>query len=87
VVVTGCPDGACTNRLGVRWTEQRIDGLRDPRLRAHVPRERVARVWAARHEKAALAARIAAFRALLAALPDPNGAPRSRTDAVRETVT
>ena len=86
VVVTGCPDGACTNRLGVRWTEQRIDGLRDPRLRAHVPRERVARVWAAHHEKATLAGRIAAFRALLAALPDRDEATRSRIAAVGETV-
>ena len=48
VVVAGCPESACYNRLGVDWTEQRFAGKRDPYLRARVPRERIATVWALR---------------------------------------
>ena len=46
VVVTGCREGHCAYRLGPEWTEQRLDGERDPRLRERVPRERIARIWA-----------------------------------------
>jgi coenzyme F420-reducing hydrogenase delta subunit len=45
VLLTGCGEGDCFYRLGIRWTQQRIAGLRDPRLRARVPRERVATCW------------------------------------------
>jgi coenzyme F420-reducing hydrogenase delta subunit len=47
VVLTGCREGQCNYRLGRQWTEERIDGLRDPQLRARVPRERIAQIWAA----------------------------------------
>lgn len=46
VVITGCRDGECFHRLGVRWTEERIAGKRDPALRARVPRERIRIAWA-----------------------------------------
>lgn len=45
VVLAGCPGNACRERLGQRWTEERIAGLRDPWLRARVPRERIALSW------------------------------------------
>jgi ferredoxin/coenzyme F420-reducing hydrogenase delta subunit len=69
VVITGCRDGGCNYRLGPRWTEERINGERDPRLRARVPRERIARIWAAPTEPGKLARRIAAFQAELQRLP------------------
>jgi quinol-cytochrome oxidoreductase complex cytochrome b subunit/coenzyme F420-reducing hydrogenase delta subunit len=47
VVLAGCPANACRERLGQRWTDERIAGLRDPWLRARVPRERVAASWSA----------------------------------------
>jgi quinol-cytochrome oxidoreductase complex cytochrome b subunit/coenzyme F420-reducing hydrogenase delta subunit len=47
VVLTGCREGQCNYRLGRRWTEERVGGLRDPQLRARVPRERIAEIWAA----------------------------------------
>lgn len=66
VAVVGCAQSACYNRLGVKWTEQRFAGERDPYLRARVPRERIAKIWApalavkkAESEIAALAARLA----------------------------
>jgi quinol-cytochrome oxidoreductase complex cytochrome b subunit/Fe-S-cluster-containing hydrogenase component 2 len=45
VVLAGCPGNACRERLGQRWTEERVAGLRDPWLRARVPRERIAASW------------------------------------------
>jgi quinol-cytochrome oxidoreductase complex cytochrome b subunit/Fe-S-cluster-containing hydrogenase component 2 len=45
VVLAGCPANACRERLGQRWTEERIADLRDPWLRARVPRGRVAASW------------------------------------------
>ena len=46
VLVSGCREGGCEFRLGQRWTEERLAGQREPQLRAAVPRERIATVWA-----------------------------------------
>ena len=48
VVVAGCPENACYNRYGGEWTAQRLAGLRDPHLRARVPRNRLRVFWAGR---------------------------------------
>jgi coenzyme F420-reducing hydrogenase delta subunit len=69
ILLAGCGQDDCYNRLGVRWTEQRLAGTRDPRLRARVPRERLATSWTARHESARLAQDVADLTARLAALP------------------
>lgn len=50
VVVAGCSESACYNRLGVEWTRQRFAGARDPYLRKRVPRERLATIWASPFE-------------------------------------
>ncbi len=42
IVIAGCAANACYQRLGQRWTEERIAGRRDPWLRARVPRGRIA---------------------------------------------
>ncbi len=76
VAVAGCAERECHNRLGVEWTRQRFAGERDPYLRARVPRERVATIWAGPTETARLVRELAAFRDRLAALPPE--APRVR---------
>jgi ferredoxin/coenzyme F420-reducing hydrogenase delta subunit len=69
VVIAGCAESACYNRLGVNWTEQRIAAKRDPYLRARVPRERIATIWASALSVRKAQAEIAAFAAQVAALP------------------
>jgi ferredoxin/coenzyme F420-reducing hydrogenase delta subunit len=69
VVIAGCAESACFNRLGVAWTKQRIAAARDPYLRARVPRERIATIWASTLEGRRVTAKIAAFAQTLAALP------------------
>jgi quinol-cytochrome oxidoreductase complex cytochrome b subunit/coenzyme F420-reducing hydrogenase delta subunit len=65
VFLTGCRAGDCYERLGARWTEQRLAGERDPYLRQRVPRERIATFWAGGDGGAALAEELAAFRTRL----------------------
>jgi ferredoxin/coenzyme F420-reducing hydrogenase delta subunit len=69
VAVAGCAESACYNRLGIKWTEQRFAGARDPYLRARVPRERIATIWASALAAKKAEAEITAFAARLAALP------------------
>jgi coenzyme F420-reducing hydrogenase delta subunit/NAD-dependent dihydropyrimidine dehydrogenase PreA subunit len=57
VLITGCAVGACEFRLGQRWTEQRLHGVRQPHLRTS-QRERVRLVWADRGEEARLRAQV-----------------------------
>jgi quinol-cytochrome oxidoreductase complex cytochrome b subunit/coenzyme F420-reducing hydrogenase delta subunit len=68
VVIAGCAESACYHRLGVAWTKQRVAGERDPHLRARVPRERIATVWASALEARRLGQEIAEFRQRLAGL-------------------
>jgi ferredoxin/coenzyme F420-reducing hydrogenase delta subunit len=65
VLVAGCAAGDCYHRLGDRWTEQRIAGERDPRLRERIARERVAVAWTSPVEGARLRESLAQFRAQL----------------------
>ena len=69
VVVAGCAESACYNRLGVKWTEERLAAQRDPYLRARVPRERIAKVWASALEVRRAGAEIAAFTGRVAQMP------------------
>jgi len=46
VVIAGCKSCDCEFRLGDRWVEERLQGSREPRLRAAVPREKIEVVWA-----------------------------------------
>ena len=65
VVLSGCREGGCYHRLGLRWTQERIAGLRDPYLRKRVPRERLLKCWASRTETTRLQAEIDAFKTSL----------------------
>ena len=66
VLIAGCGEGECQCRFGPDWTNQRFDGSRDPRLRARVPRERIARLWASKSDRRALERAADAFAQRLA---------------------
>jgi ferredoxin/coenzyme F420-reducing hydrogenase delta subunit len=68
VFITGCRAGDCYERLGADWMESRMDGERDPYLRARVPRARVGCYWAGVDRGAALRHELEAFRERLAEL-------------------
>jgi coenzyme F420-reducing hydrogenase delta subunit len=77
VFLTGCRDGECFHRLGVRWTEARLAGTRDPYLRARVPRERLATLWAAPTDHRRLGKAIQDFAHRLSTLaPMQTAAPK-----------
>jgi ferredoxin/coenzyme F420-reducing hydrogenase delta subunit len=65
VVLAGCIEGDCYQRLGVEWTEQRLVGERDPYLRRRVSRARVATIWVGPSGAAQLTRVLAEFRAQL----------------------
>jgi coenzyme F420-reducing hydrogenase delta subunit len=71
VVIAGCAESACFNRLGVDWTKQRIAGTRDPYLRARVPRERIAMIWASALESRRVVMEITKFAREIGKLPRP----------------
>ena len=62
VLVAGCCEGGCAFRLGQRWTQARLHGLREPHLRRSVPGDRWATVWADAGNEAAVAAALSALR-------------------------
>lgn len=62
VFISGCAAHDCYERLGDRWTEQRILAQRDPHLRDRVPRSRIALHWHNASGKRALARALDAFR-------------------------
>jgi len=69
VLVAGCRPGACEFRLGQRWTQERLEGAREPHLRGSVDRARWATAWADAGDEDQL-------RAALEALQRRPGAPR-----------
>jgi ferredoxin/coenzyme F420-reducing hydrogenase delta subunit len=77
-MLAGCREGDCYERLGVRWTEQRIAGERDPYLRDRVPRDRVAVSWAGPGQRAD---RVRALASFASALIRPRGAAQSGAPA------
>lgn len=83
VFVTGCSDGTCIDRLGIEWTEARIAGIRDPRLRKRVPRSQIATGWAHAHQGTRLAGDIRAFRQHLA---DTAGSTAAAVSGAEEAV-
>ena len=68
VVVAGCAERACFNRLGIAWTQQRFAQQRDPYLRSRVPRDRVACVWTSILEFSRFKQEIDRFAVTIAAL-------------------
>jgi coenzyme F420-reducing hydrogenase delta subunit len=69
VVVAGCAERSAYHRLGGAWTRERIAGGRNPYLRARVPRERLATIWASATEQRRFSRELGEFAAALATLP------------------
>ncbi|MGP1680237.1 MAG: hydrogenase iron-sulfur subunit, partial [Burkholderiales bacterium] len=67
VLVTGCRAGGCAFRLGNRWIEERLAGMREPHLRASQPGKALRIAWADRGEEAELAVALDDLRQALAA--------------------
>jgi coenzyme F420-reducing hydrogenase delta subunit len=80
VIVAGCAESTCYNRLGARWTKERFAGERDPYLRTRVPRERLATIWASPGERQRYEAERDAFLERIATLPARSSAPRLSPD-------
>ena len=81
VVVAGCAERSAYHRLGVAWTKERISGARDPYLRARVPRERLATIWASRTERRRFSKELADFAARVAVLPPKRPAALGKSAA------
>jgi len=62
VFLTGCRDGDCSFRLGIKWTEARIVGERDPRLRKRVDQRRIGKFWAGLTRRKEFFRELSAFR-------------------------
>jgi ferredoxin/coenzyme F420-reducing hydrogenase delta subunit len=77
VVIAGCAESTCYNRLGIEWTKQRVAGERDPYLRTRVPRERLAMIWASPFETNRFAEELDAFKRRLGALPSATPAAKA----------
>lgn len=84
VVIAGCSESACYNRLGVEWMQQRIAGERNPYLRSRVPRDRILSVWALPAEGARLDHEINTFKVRLAKLAQEQ--PQQQTTETPTTV-
>ncbi|MBF0425336.1 MAG: hydrogenase iron-sulfur subunit [Magnetococcales bacterium] len=67
VVVTGCRSGDCYYRLGNKLVEERLAGVRDPKLFTRTDRSRILVFWAGAEDQTRLVERIAAFRVWLIA--------------------
>jgi coenzyme F420-reducing hydrogenase delta subunit len=81
VFLTGCADGDCHYRLGIKWTNQRLAGERDPYLRKRVPRERIAESWAGITGNKRLQQDLRAFQDRLGSLPPFKRPPHRSADA------
>jgi len=69
VLVAACREGGCEFRLGERWTVERLNGLREPHLRASVAAERLELVFAGPGDEAALAKALERLRQRVRSLP------------------
>jgi ferredoxin/coenzyme F420-reducing hydrogenase delta subunit len=71
VLVAGCRESGCEYRLGQQWTEARLSGAREPRLRVSVSRQQLATAWADAGDEPRLRQALSRLRAALPALPAP----------------
>jgi coenzyme F420-reducing hydrogenase delta subunit len=79
VLVTACAEGSCEYRLGQRWTAERLQGAREPHLRASVPRERLALAWAGAGDEPALCEALQSLRQRITAAAAPMSANATPT--------
>ena len=82
VFLAGCKGGDCHSRFGLRWTEQRLAGERDPHLRARVSRERIGQLWTGARSGKQLAAAVKTFQS---GLPPQTAKPDNPREQEVET--
>lgn len=70
VMLAGCHETGCYQRLGTEWTSRRVAATRDPYLRQRIPRERVALSWASSVQQDARSAAVEQFVASLGGLAE-----------------
>jgi ferredoxin/coenzyme F420-reducing hydrogenase delta subunit len=68
VFLTGCREGDCNYRLGIKWTDARLAGERDPRIRQRVNQERIGKFWAGLTRRKEFFRKLSEFRAGLSKL-------------------
>ncbi|HQR23720.1 MAG TPA: cytochrome b N-terminal domain-containing protein [Steroidobacteraceae bacterium] len=83
VLISGCAEHDCYERLGDQFTLQRIANQRDPNLRDRVPRDRVAVSWNNPMRRGALRDALARFRAHLGEMQPAAAAKSTGKDAWR----
>jgi ferredoxin/coenzyme F420-reducing hydrogenase delta subunit len=83
VFLTGCREGDCHFRLGIQWTQERLDGERDPYLRKRVPRKRMYRAWYGPAQKRRMIRELDDFRDSLREL-EPNKTADRNTQRERK---
>ena len=83
VLISGCAEHDCFERLGDQFTEQRIANQRDPNLRERVPRDRVAVSWNNPARRGTLREALGQFRAHLGESERRSTAPRPDRSAWR----
>ncbi|GMV47873.1 MAG: hypothetical protein AMXMBFR66_32710 [Pseudomonadota bacterium] len=76
VLIAACREGGCEFRQGERWTVERLQGLREPHLRAGVPAERLELVHAGPGDESRLALALARLRERVRALAPAEPEPR-----------
>lgn len=86
VLVTGCRQCDCAYRLGDRWIEQRLAGIREPHLRANVPRERLHIAWCGRPDGSELAQTLAGLRASIRSIDSGEAGRPARAKRVASRV-
>ena len=69
IFITGCREHDCYHRTGGLWTEQRLDRVREPRLRGRAEHERIRLFWASSEDYRELALELESFRSILRSLP------------------
>lgn len=65
VMLAGCAEGDCFYRLGNRWTDDRMRGLRDPYLRRRVPLAKLSLSWLSRDARKRRREALGRFRTTL----------------------
>ncbi len=80
VFLTGCREGDCSYRLGIKWTDARIAGERDPHIRKRVNLDRIGKYWAGLTRRKEFFKELTEFRQRLKQLPSTKDETSEKND-------
>jgi len=86
VFLTGCREGDCSFRFGITWTDARLAGERDPRIRKRVNQDRIGKYWAGLTRRKKFFKELTAFRVRLHKLSSTQAADGTYTNKPCEEV-